>query len=129
MGGSETEFDYVVVGAGSSGCVLANRLSADGSTRVAVIEAGPRDSSFWIHLPIGYGRTMWDPVVNWKFQTEPEPNMGGRQIYWPRGACSADQARSTASSSSADSPRTTTAGRETAPAAGRGTTSNPISSR
>lgn len=85
MPGSGAEFDYVVVGAGSSGCVLANRLSADGNTRVAAIEAGPRDSSFWIHLPIGYGRTMWDPAVNWKFQTEPEPNMGGRQIYWPRG--------------------------------------------
>lgn len=79
------EFDYVIVGAGSSGCVLANRLSADGRTTVAVLEAGPRDSSFWIHLPIGYGRTMWDPKVNWKFQTEPEPNMAGRQIYWPRG--------------------------------------------
>ena len=85
MRGLEAEFDYVVVGAGSSGCVLANRLSANGSVRVAVIEAGPRDSSFWIHLPIGYGRTMWDPVVNWKFETEPEPNMVGRQIYWPRG--------------------------------------------
>jgi len=85
MPGSAAEFDYLVVGAGSSGCVLANRLSADGSTRVAVIEAGPRDSSFWIHLPIGYGRTMWDSTVNWKFQTEPEPNMDGRQIYWPRG--------------------------------------------
>lgn len=87
MRGLETEFDYVVVGAGSSGCVLANRLSANGSVRVAVIEAGPRDCSFWIHLPIGYGRTMWDPVVNWKFETEPEPepNMVGRQIYWPRG--------------------------------------------
>ncbi len=79
------EFDYVIVGAGSSGCVLANRLSADGRTTVAVLEAGPRDKSFWIHLPIGYGRTMWDPKVNWKFQTEPEPNMAGRQIYWPRG--------------------------------------------
>src|SRR5882672_8765082 len=79
------EFDYVIVGAGSSGCVLANRLSADGRTTVAMLEAGPRDSSFWIHLPIGYGRTMWDPKVNWKFQTEPEPNMAGRQIYWPRG--------------------------------------------
>jgi choline dehydrogenase len=85
MPGSAAEFDYVVVGAGSSGCVLANRLSADGSATVAVIEAGPRDNSFWIHLPIGYGRTMWDPAVNWKFQTEPEPNMDGRQIYWPRG--------------------------------------------
>ena len=52
---------------------------------MAVVEAGPRDSNFWIHLPIGYGRTMWDPNVNWKFQTEPEPNMAGRQVYWPRG--------------------------------------------
>jgi choline dehydrogenase len=79
------EFDFIVVGAGSSGCVLANRLSADPKAQVAVIEAGPRDSNFWIHLPIGYGRTMWDPKVNWKFQTEPEPNMAGRQVYWPRG--------------------------------------------
>jgi choline dehydrogenase len=79
------EFDYVIVGAGSSGCVLANRLSADGKTTVAVLEAGPRDKSLWIHLPIGYGKTMWDPKVNWKFQTEPEPNMAGRQVYWPRG--------------------------------------------
>lgn len=79
------EFDYIIVGAGSSGCVLANRLSADGKTTVAVLEAGPRDKSLWIHLPIGYGKTMWDPKVNWKFQTEPEPNMAGRQVYWPRG--------------------------------------------
>lgn len=79
------EFDFVIVGAGSSGCVLANRLSADGVTRVAVLEAGPRDTSFWIHLPIGYGRTMWDPKVNWKFHTEPDPGMGGRTVYWPRG--------------------------------------------
>lgn len=85
MSGRGTEFDYVIVGAGSSGCVLANRLSADSSKTVAVVEAGPRDSSFWIHLPIGYGRTMWDPAVNWKIQTEPEPNMAGRRIYWPRG--------------------------------------------
>jgi choline dehydrogenase len=79
------EYDFVIVGAGSSGCVLANRLSAGGTASVTVLEAGPRDSSFWIHLPIGYGRTMWDPKVNWKFQTEPEPQMGGRQVYWPRG--------------------------------------------
>jgi choline dehydrogenase len=82
---TEEEFDFIVVGAGSSGCVLANRLSADPRRRVALLEAGPRDSSFWIHLPIGYGRTMWDPEVNWKFQTEPEPEMAGRPIYWPRG--------------------------------------------
>lgn len=79
------EFDFIVVGAGSSGCVLANRLSADPKAQVAVIEAGPRDRNFWIHLPIGYGRTMWDPKVNWKFETQPEPNMAGRQVYWPRG--------------------------------------------
>ncbi len=84
-GSSGSEFDFVIVGAGSSGCVLANRLSADASTTVAVVEAGPRDASFWIHLPIGYGRTMWDPAVNWKYETEPEPNMDGRRIYWPRG--------------------------------------------
>lgn len=78
-------FDFIIVGAGSSGCVLANRLSADGRDRVALIEAGPRDRNFWIHLPIGYGKTMWDPVVNWKFYTEPDPNMGDRRIYWPRG--------------------------------------------
>jgi len=85
MPGREAEFDYVIVGAGSSGCVLANRLSADAGRSVALVEAGPRDKSFWIHLPIGYGRTMWDPAVNWKFHTEPEPNMAGRRIYWPRG--------------------------------------------
>lgn len=80
-----TEFDFVIVGAGSSGCVLANRLSEDGRYKVAVLEAGPRDRNFWIHLPIGYGKTMWDGRVNWRFHTEPEPNMAGRKIYWPRG--------------------------------------------
>jgi len=79
------EFDFIIVGAGSTGCVLANRLSADSRHRVALLEAGPHDRSFWIHLPIGYGRTMWDPIVNWRFYTEPEPNMDGRKIYWPRG--------------------------------------------
>jgi choline dehydrogenase-like flavoprotein len=81
----DESFDFVIVGAGSAGCVLANRLSANGCYRVALLEAGPRDTSFWIHLPIGYGKTMWDPKLNWRFYTEPEPNLEGRQIYWPRG--------------------------------------------
>jgi choline dehydrogenase len=79
------EFDYIVVGAGSAGCVLAARLTEDPSVRVLLLEAGPPDTSIWIHLPIGYGKTMWDESVNWCFETEPDPNMLGRKIYWPRG--------------------------------------------
>lgn len=79
------EADFIVVGAGSAGCVLANRLSEDGRYKVVLLEAGPRDRNFWIHLPIGYGKTMWDARVNWQFETAPEPNMKGRRIYWPRG--------------------------------------------
>jgi choline dehydrogenase len=78
-------FDYLIVGGGSSGSVLANRLSENPQNSVCLIEAGPRDWSPWIHLPIGYAKTMWDPKVNWKFQTEPDPGMNNRQIYWPRG--------------------------------------------
>jgi len=78
-------FDYIIVGGGTAGCVLANRLTADGRTRVAVLEAGPRDNYLWIHIPIGYGKTMFHPVYNWGFETEPEPEMKGRRIYWPRG--------------------------------------------
>jgi choline dehydrogenase len=79
------EFDYIVIGAGSAGAVLAARLSEDSGTRVLLLEAGPADRSFWIHLPIGYGKTMWDPTYNWCFHTDPDPNMNGRRIYWPRG--------------------------------------------
>ena len=79
------EFDYIVVGAGSAGCVLAARLSEDPATRVLLLEAGPPDRSLWIHLPIGYGKTMWSPKYNWCFSTDPDPNMNGRRIYWPRG--------------------------------------------
>jgi choline dehydrogenase len=63
-------FDYIIVGGGSSGSVLANRLSENSQNSVCLLEAGPRDWSPWIHLPIGYAKTMWDPKVNWKFQTE-----------------------------------------------------------
>lgn len=79
------EFDYIVVGAGSAGSTLAGRLSECHSTRVLLLEAGPADKSFWIHLPIGYGKTMWSKTYNWCFHTDPDPNMNGRQIYWPRG--------------------------------------------
>jgi choline dehydrogenase len=82
---SPTTFDYVIVGAGSAGCVLANRLSADGRHTVLLLEAGPRDTYPWIHIPIGYAKTMFHPTVNWGFYTEPEPTMNGRKVYWPRG--------------------------------------------
>ena len=81
------EYDYVIVGAGTAGCVLANRLSADGRSSVLLLEAGPPDRYPWIHIPIGYAKTMFHPVYNWRFETEPEPQMHGRRIYWPRGRC------------------------------------------
>ncbi|WP_343737880.1 choline dehydrogenase [Achromobacter sp.] len=77
--------DYIVVGAGSAGCVMANRLSADGAHSVCLLEAGPKDTYPWIHIPIGYGKTMFHKVVNWGFYTDPDPNMLDRRIYWPRG--------------------------------------------
>ncbi|MFN0183240.1 MAG: GMC family oxidoreductase [Aquabacterium sp.] len=82
---TDDDVDYIVVGAGSAGCVLAARLSEDPATRVLLLEAGPPDRSPWIHLPIGYAKTMWHPVYNWCFHTEPDANMNGRRIYWPRG--------------------------------------------
>src|ERR1700756_1713617 len=78
-------FDYVVVGAGSAGCVLANRLSENGRYSVCLLEAGPPDRFLWIHIPIGYGKTMFHPVYNWGFYTDPDPNMHDRKLYWPRG--------------------------------------------
>ena len=78
-------FDTIIVGAGSAGCALAGRLSEDPKRKVLLLEAGPPDSNPWIHVPIGYGKTMHHPVLNWGFWTEPDPNMNGRRIYWPRG--------------------------------------------
>lgn len=77
--------DYIVVGAGSAGCVLASRLSENGKYTVCLIEAGPRDRNLWIHIPIGYGKTMFHKTLNWGFHTDPDVNMLGRRIYWPRG--------------------------------------------
>ncbi len=79
------QVDYIIIGAGSAGCVLADRLSADGRHRVLVLEAGGSDDRFWIKTPIGYGRTFADASVNWKYQTEPSPGLNGRTMYWPRG--------------------------------------------
>ena len=79
------DFDYVIAGGGTAGCVLANRLSADGRHSVLLLEAGPPDSYPWIRVPIGYAKTMFHPVYNWRFKTEPEPGMNGREIYWPSG--------------------------------------------
>ncbi len=83
---SETsEFDYIIVGAGSAGCVLANRLSADGKNSVLLLEAGPKDTHVWIHIPLGYGRLFKEKTVNWMYQTEPEPELQGRTVFQPRG--------------------------------------------
>ena len=82
---SSAEYDFVIVGAGTCGATLAGRLSEDPNTSVLLLEAGPPDSSFWIHLPIGYGKTMWSPKYNWRFETEADPGMNNRKIYWPRG--------------------------------------------
>lgn len=79
------EFDWIIVGAGSAGCVLANRLSADPAHRVLLLEAGGRDNGLWTRLPIGYGKTYYDERVNWKYTSEPVPGLDGRASYWPRG--------------------------------------------
>ena len=79
------EADYIVVGAGSAGCVMAARLSEDPTTSVVLLEAGGDDFNRWIHIPLGFGKTFADPSVNWCYETEPDPGAGGRKIYWPRG--------------------------------------------
>jgi choline dehydrogenase len=78
-------WDYIIVGGGTAGCVLANRLSAHPGRSVLLLEAGPADRYPWIHVPIGYAKTMFHPVYNWMFKTEADPGMNGREIYWPSG--------------------------------------------
>jgi choline dehydrogenase len=78
-------FDYVIVGAGSAGCVLANRLTASGKYSVLLLEAGPKDRNIWIHVPLGYGKLFKEKTVNWMYETEPEPGLDGRKVFQPRG--------------------------------------------
>jgi choline dehydrogenase len=78
-------FDYIIVGAGSAGSVLAARLTENSGRRVLLLEAGPSDWRFWVQLPIGYGKTFYDRRVNWMYQSEPVPGLGGRDNYFPRG--------------------------------------------
>ena len=85
MAGLMTTFDYIIVGAGSAGCVLADKLSANGRHSVLLIEAGPSDRRFWVQTPIGYGATYTDPKVNWRFYSEAEAGLGNRKMYVPRG--------------------------------------------
>lgn len=79
------DYDFIVIGAGSAGCALANRLSEDPANRVLLLEAGGRDGNPWLHIPVGYYRTIFDKRLNWGYQTEPEPELENRQIAWPRG--------------------------------------------
>ena len=80
-----TEFDYIIVGAGTAGCLLANRLSADASKRVLLIEAGRRDDYHWIHIPVGYLYCIGNPRTDWLYQTEAQPGLNGRALRYPRG--------------------------------------------
>jgi len=78
-------YDFIVTGAGSAGCAVAGRLSEDGRYRVLLLEAGPRDTFPWIHIPLGYHKTFNNPRVNWMFDSEPEPELNNRVMYQPRG--------------------------------------------
>ena len=79
------EVDFIIIGAGSAGCVLADKLSASGKYRVTLLEAGPSDNRFWIRTPIGYGITYTDPKVNWCYSAQPDSAVANRRLYWPRG--------------------------------------------
>ena len=82
---SDPNFDFVIIGAGTAGCVLANRLSADPGCRVLLIEAGGNDNYHWIHIPVGYLRCIGNPRTDWRYRTEHEPGLNGRDLLYPRG--------------------------------------------
>src|SRR6266566_2115417 len=81
----EGDYDYIIVGAGSAGCLLANRLSADPATRVLLLEAGGKDNWIWFHIPVGYLFAIGNPRSDWMFKTEPEAGLNGRSLNYPRG--------------------------------------------
>lgn len=78
-------YDYIIVGAGSAGCVLANRLSESGKHSVLLVEAGGHDKRFFVQMPLGYGKTFYDSAVNWMYAAEPDPGLNGQSDHWPRG--------------------------------------------
>ena len=79
------EFDYIIVGAGAAGCVLANRLTENGRHKVLLLEAGGSDKRFFINMPLGYGKTFYDPSINWMYKAEPDAGLAGQEDFWPRG--------------------------------------------
>src|SRR5262245_58934388 len=81
----EPSYDFVIIGAGTAGCLLANRLSADPDCRVLLVEAGDEDNYAWIHIPVGYLRCIGNPRTDWRFRTEPETGLNGRDLLYPRG--------------------------------------------
>src|SRR6266481_2826471 len=81
----EGDFDYLVVGAGTAGCIMANRLSADANNRVLILEAGGNDNWIWFHIPVGYLFAIGNPRSDWMFKTEAEPGLNGRALAYPRG--------------------------------------------
>ena len=82
---ADIEADVIIIGAGSAGCVIANRLSADPDIDVVLLEAGGRDWNPWIHVPVGYFKTLHNPSTDWCYKAEPDPGLNGRSIDWPRG--------------------------------------------
>src|SRR6187402_3213304 len=85
MASDHDMYDYIIVGAGTAGCLLANRLSADPQSRVLLLEAGGKDNYHWIHIPVGYLYLMGNPRTDWGYKTATEPGLNGRALNYPRG--------------------------------------------